>query len=172
MGVRMRRTATERRTEILRAAAQAFAAGGYAATTTADIARSAGVSQPYVIRLFGSKLQLFVAVLRSVCDQIEQSFRDAADQEPSFDNLARCCETFGREALLVPLHGFCASAEPAIGEVVRERFGRIYRLLRDLTGASPRQAREALSTGILLAAMTATGDLAGFGEPPLTSATF
>jgi AcrR family transcriptional regulator len=158
MGVRVRLTAAERRTQILRTAAHAFAAAGYTATTTAEIARSAGVSQPHVVRLFGTKQQLFVAVLRSVCDRIEQGFRDAADQDPSLNNLAHCCETFAsdRELLLIPLHGFSASAVPAIGEVARERFGRIYRLIRDLTGASPRQAREVLSTAILLAGMTAT----------------
>ncbi|MEV0283720.1 hypothetical protein AB0H36_06300 [Kribbella sp. NPDC050820] len=35
----MRLTAAERRTEVLQAAVQAFAASGYAATTTAEIAR-------------------------------------------------------------------------------------------------------------------------------------
>jgi AcrR family transcriptional regulator len=169
MGVRVRLTAAERRTEILRTAAQAFAVRGYAATTTAEIARSAGVSQPYVVRLFGTKQQLFVAVLRSVCDRIEQGFRDAADQDPSLNNLARCCETFAfdREVLVIPLHGFSASAVPAIGEVVRERFGRIYRLIRDLTGASPRQVREVLSTGILLAGITATEPRQPAREPIL-----
>jgi hypothetical protein len=108
--------------------------------------------------LFGTKQQLFLAVLRSVCDRIEQTFRDTADQEPTLDSLGRCCETLPPEVLLIPLHGFSAtSAEPAIGEVVRDRFGRIYRLIRDLTGASPAQASQILRTAVLLAGMTAAG---------------
>jgi hypothetical protein len=85
----------------------------------------------------------------------EQTFRDAAGQEPTLNSLARCCETIPSEVLLIPLHGFSASAEPAIGEVVRERFGRIYRLIRALTRASPAQASEMLRAGVLLAATTA-----------------
>ena len=163
----MRLTAAERRAQVLQAAVKAFAASGYAATTTAEIARLAGISQPYVIRLFGTKQQLFLAVLRSVCDRIEQAFRDTASQEPTLNSLKGCCETFVSEpeVLLIPLHAFSASAEPAIGEVARERFGRIYRLIRNLTGASPAQASEALRAGVLLAGMTAAGP-----QPPLTTA--
>jgi hypothetical protein len=64
MRTRMQRTAADRRAEIPQAAVQAFVANGYAAATTAEIARLAGVSQPYVIRLFGTKQQLFLAILR------------------------------------------------------------------------------------------------------------
>jgi hypothetical protein len=38
---------------------------------------------------------------------------------------------------------------------VRERFGGIYRLVRELTGASPEEAREFLATGMLLTVMSA-----------------
>ncbi|NUR98791.1 MAG: TetR/AcrR family transcriptional regulator, partial [Kribbellaceae bacterium] len=71
-------TAKERGDEVLRAAVQAFAAAGYEGTKTDEIARLAGVSQPYVIRLFGTKQQLFLAAVDSVCLRIEQIFREAA----------------------------------------------------------------------------------------------
>lgn len=157
MGARVRLTAAERGEEVLAAAVQAFGAAGYAGTKTDEIARIAGVSQPYVIRLFGTKQQLFLAALQSVCDRIEQTFREAAAEEPTLASLGGRYEIFlaERELLLVLLHGFSASGEPAIGDVVRERFGRIYRLVRELTGASPTEAREFLGTGMLLTVMTA-----------------
>ncbi|WP_433166393.1 TetR/AcrR family transcriptional regulator [Kribbella sp. CA-247076] len=157
MGARVRLTAAERGEEVLRAAVQAFGASGYAGTKTDEIARLAGVSQPYVIRLFGSKQQLFLAALGSVCDRIEQTFRDAADEEPTLASLGSRYEVFlsERELLLVLLHGFSAGGEPAIGDLVRERFGGMYRLVRDLTGASPLEAREFLATGMLLTVMSA-----------------
>jgi AcrR family transcriptional regulator len=157
MGARVRLTAAERGEEVLRAAAQAFGAAGYAGTKTDEIARLAGVSQPYVIRLFGTKQQLFLATLQLVCDRIEQTFREAAEEEPTLRSLGSRYEAFltERELLLVLLHGFSASGEPAIGEAVRERFGGIYRLVREVTGASPLETREFLATGMLLTVMTA-----------------
>ncbi|TDD25668.1 TetR/AcrR family transcriptional regulator [Kribbella turkmenica] len=157
MGARVRLTAAKRGEEVLRAAVQAFGASGYAGTKTDEIARLAGVSQPYVIRLFGTKQQLFLAALQSVCDRVEQTFRDAAAEEPTLASLGSRYEQFlaERELLLVLLHGFSASGEPAIGDLVRERFGGIYRLVRDLTGASPAEAREFLATGMLLTVMSA-----------------
>jgi AcrR family transcriptional regulator len=157
MGTRVRLTAAERGEEVLRAAVQAFGASGYAGTKTDEIARLAGVSQPYVIRLFGTKQQLFLAAVQTVCDTIEQTFRDAAEREPTLASLGHSYNDLmaERELLLVLLHGFSASGEPAIGDVVRERFGGIYRLVREVTGASPTEAREFLSAGMLLTVMSA-----------------
>ncbi len=73
-----RPSTNERSDQLVRAAVTAFAAAGYAGTTTDDVARLAGVSQPYVIRLFGSKQKLFVAAIEHACGRIEQAFRDAA----------------------------------------------------------------------------------------------
>ncbi|WP_410790027.1 TetR/AcrR family transcriptional regulator [Kribbella sp. C-35] len=68
---KMRLTAAERGEEVLGAAIQAFGRSGYAGTKTDEIARLAGVSQPYVIRLFGTKQQLFLAAVEAVCDTVE-----------------------------------------------------------------------------------------------------
>ncbi|MER7244083.1 TetR/AcrR family transcriptional regulator [Kribbella sp. NPDC000426] len=154
---RVRLTAKERGEEVLRAAVQAFAASGYEGTKTDEIARMAGVSQPYVIRLFGTKQQLFLAAVDSVCRRIEEIFREAADESPELSALGRNYKALldEPELLLVLLHGFSASGDPAIGDCVRQRFGSIYALVRELTGASPQQAREFLSAGMLLTVMSA-----------------
>ncbi len=157
MATRMRLTAAERGEKVLQTAVQAFGASGYAGTKTDEIARLAGVSQPYVIRLFGTKQQLFLAAVQTVCDRIEQTFREAAEREATLASLGNGYEKLmsEREQLLVLLHGFSASAEPAIGDAVRKRFGGIYQLVRDLTGVSPTEAREFLATGMLLTVMSA-----------------
>ena len=41
-----------------------FAEGGYSGTSTESIARAVGVSQPYLFQLFGTKRELFLAVVR------------------------------------------------------------------------------------------------------------
>ena len=56
-----RSTAAERRDAVLRAAQVAFARGGLHGTSTEEIAEAAGISQPYLFRLFGTKKKLFVA---------------------------------------------------------------------------------------------------------------
>jgi AcrR family transcriptional regulator len=154
-----RLTAAERGEEVLEAAVHAFGEAGFAGTKTDEIARLAGVSQPYVIRLFGTKQQLFLATEQRVCDRIEEAFRRAAETQADLASLGEAYRELmsERELLVVLLHGFAASRDPAVGEVVRERFGGIYRLVRELTGASAAEAREFLATGMLLTVMAAMG---------------
>jgi AcrR family transcriptional regulator len=150
-----RLTAAERSEQLVGAAITAFASAGYAGTTTDDVARLADVSQPYVIRLFGSKQRLFLAGVKHSADQVEQAFRDSGATDlrglgAAYDGLlAR------RELLSMLLHGYAASEDPAIGEVVRGCFGRIYTLIRELTGATAREASDFLGTGMLLTVLAA-----------------
>ncbi|MEV0064418.1 TetR/AcrR family transcriptional regulator [Nocardia sp. NPDC050718] len=174
---RTRMTASQRSAQVLAAAVQAFAESGYAATKTDEIARLAGVSQPYVIRLFGTKQQLFIAVLHEVCARIEQVFRSAeiepgADTATALQALGKAYEVFLEERVLPLnlLHGAAASADPTIGEHMRERFGRIYRLIGELTGADTTESRRFVASGMLLTIMTAM-QVAGAAAIPLPWAT-
>jgi AcrR family transcriptional regulator len=170
--VRTRLTAAERSEQLVGAAVKAFAAHGYAGTTTDEVARLAGVSQPYVIRLFGTKQKLFVAAVEHACGRIEQAFRGAAKRgrgEGTADgedteqaDLASLAAAYGnlleeRELLTVLLHGYAASSDPAIGSVVRGRYGRIYQVIKELTGQPPEQVRAFLATGMLLTVLAAMG---------------
>lgn len=157
---RIRMTAEERGAQVLEAAVAAFAESGYAATRTDEIARRAGVSQPYVIRLFGSKQRLFLAAVGQVCDRIEEVFTEAATAAgpgAPLDALSEAYDRFltDRSLLLVLLHAFAAAGDPEIGPVIRDRYGRIYRLIRELTGAPIAEARRFLATGMLLTVMAA-----------------
>src|ERR671937_2378769 len=58
---RLRRA--ERRGQLLAAATQAFARGGFAATSLDDIAQAAGISRVLLYRHFDSKTDLYRAVL-------------------------------------------------------------------------------------------------------------
>ncbi len=152
-----RLTAAARSEEVLQAAVVAFGANGYAGTKTDEIARLAGVSQPYVIRLFGTKQQLFLAATNRVCDRVEETFRRAGAREASLDSLGESYNELipERELLVVLLHGFAASNDPAIGETVRERFGRIHRIVGELSGATPEEVTKFMATGMLLTVMAA-----------------
>ena len=67
--------AEERRRAIVEAALRVFSAGSYAGSTTAEIAREAGVSEPVLYRHFASKRDLWVACL----DVAWEEFRDGFD---------------------------------------------------------------------------------------------
>jgi AcrR family transcriptional regulator len=64
----VRRSADERREQILGIAIEHFAVGGYRATSTKVIARQAGISQPYLFRLFRTKQELFLACDERACE--------------------------------------------------------------------------------------------------------
>src|SRR5579883_3047304 len=77
--VALRQTAGERRRTVLEAAIVEFARSGYAGTSTEAIAARAGISQPYLFRLFGTKKDLFIATHSLVADSIKAAFVEAAD---------------------------------------------------------------------------------------------
>jgi AcrR family transcriptional regulator len=134
----------------------AFAHGGYQGTTTDDIARLAGVSQPYVVRLLGSKQALFIAAHVHVIERITAAFRAAvAEREPQMPPLDALRGAYleliaDRDLLRVMQHGFAAGADPAFGPVVRASLIGVYSLIRDLTSATVEEARDFMATGILI----------------------
>ena len=162
-----RLTAEERHHQLIEAAVTAFTTGGYAGTTTDQVARLAGVSQPYVIRLFGTKQALFIATVQHAADRIEQTFRDAAVADPTLRGLGAAYDGLlaERELITVLLHGFTAGADPVIGPVVRDCFGRIYATVRELTGAGVDETREFLAVGMLCTVLGAMGVI-GPGAAP------
>ncbi|HTF12346.1 MAG TPA: TetR/AcrR family transcriptional regulator [Asanoa sp.] len=168
---RTRLTAAERSEQLVDAAITAFAKGGYAGTSTDDIARLAGVSQPYVIRLFGSKRALFILTISHVSGRIEQVFRDAAPAEGA--RLADLAVGFARllaERYLLPvlLHGFAAAnADDEIGRTARGCYGNIFNLVRTLTGTTAEEARDFMATGMLL---TVLASMKVIGPDPVEQA--
>src|SRR5919197_6216499 len=100
---RTRKSAEERREEILAVAIRHFAEGGYHGTSTEAIAREAGISQPYLFRLFRTKRELFLACVDRCYAGVAQVFREAAAGLPPEERL----EAMGRayvERLLPDRH--------------------------------------------------------------------
>jgi AcrR family transcriptional regulator len=166
--VRTRLTAQERHAQILEAAVTAFAQGGYAGTTTDQVARIAGVSQPYVIRLFGSKRELFLATMRHAGGRVQDTWRAAAEQDPTLPGLGAAFKDLlvDRDLLVVLLHGFAAAADPALGDTVRQCYGDLFTLARELTGASAEEARDFFAGGMLI---TVLGAMRVLGPDPVPS---
>src|SRR5438309_2967827 len=73
-----RSTAGERREQIIEAAVRVFADHGYEAASTDEIARKAGISQPYLFRLFKTKRELVLASIERCFQETEEVFVRAA----------------------------------------------------------------------------------------------
>jgi AcrR family transcriptional regulator len=71
-------SADERRESVLEAALIEFAGRGLDGTSTEDVARRAGISQPYLFRLFPTKKALFVALVDRCFQRVAEAFATAA----------------------------------------------------------------------------------------------
>jgi AcrR family transcriptional regulator len=74
--------AAERRQKLVETAIRVFSEGSYRGTTTAEIARAAGVSEPILYRHFASKRDLYLAALDHVWSQVRESWEEALAREP------------------------------------------------------------------------------------------
>ena len=65
--------AAERREALIETAIRVFSDGSYRGTTTAEIARAAGISEPILYRHFASKRDLYLAALDHVWNQVREA---------------------------------------------------------------------------------------------------
>jgi AcrR family transcriptional regulator len=145
----------ERRQLVLEAATAVFGQRGYAGTTTDQVASAAGVSQPYVVRMFGTKEKLFLAVLNRALDTLMAAFRHAATETSDIPvherlGLAYADLLTDRGLLLSLMHGFVLGSDPEIGQTARCGFLEVYNFLKVDAGMSPQQASDFLAHGMML----------------------
>ncbi|MDQ1543263.1 MAG: hypothetical protein QOK08_901 [Actinomycetota bacterium] len=150
-----RMASDERRELVLKAATEVFGQRGYAGTTTDQVAAAAGVSQPYVVRIFGTKEKLFLAVLQRALDVMMVAFRQALSEEPELPVSQRMGRAYvdllqDRGLLLSLMHGFVLGADPEIGRVARCGFLEVYKFLKAEAGLDSVEAAEFLAHGMLL----------------------
>ncbi|MBX3103939.1 MAG: TetR/AcrR family transcriptional regulator [Cryobacterium sp.] len=151
--------ATERREQILEAASRVFGERGYVGATTDQVARAAGISQPYVVRLFGTKENLFIEVFKRAFDKLFEAFRQAIAEskrlgEEGLERRRRIGSTYAdlvtdRGILLSLMQGFISGQEPKISEFARTCFLEVYQLLRDEGEFDPEEAVQTLARGML-----------------------
>src|SRR3712207_2011114 len=67
----------QRRAQLLDAANAVFTSRGYHAAAMDDIAEAAGVSKPVLYQHFGSKLDLYLALLDRSCERLVEVVADA-----------------------------------------------------------------------------------------------
>ena len=88
-----RMAAAGRRAHLLETAARVFVEGSYRGTTTAEIARAAGISEPIIYRHFASKRDLYLATLEYVWEKAragwEQTVAASADACAAVESIGK-----------------------------------------------------------------------------------
>jgi AcrR family transcriptional regulator len=148
-------TADERREVVLRGAVAEFARGGFDGTSTEDIAARAGISQPYLFRLYSSKKALFIASVEAGFDRIMGAFEAAAkglDGEEALEAIGLAYTELlrDRELLLVQLQAYAACSDPEIRAATRKSFRRMYATIAGLSGVSGERLSTFVAIGMLL----------------------
>jgi len=156
--------ADERREQVLAAAMAVFAHDGYEGTSTEDVAKAAGISQPYLFRLFDTKKALFIAMVERGFGAVGRAFREAADGlrgEQALEAMGVAYHQLlaNRDLLLMQLHAYAASEDPDIRAVTRRAFTDLWRLVSETSGLPEERVALFFAKGMLLnvvAALDAT----------------
>jgi AcrR family transcriptional regulator len=156
-----RQTADERRAAVLEAAISDFARSGFAGTSTEDIAARAGISQPYLFQLFGTKKELFVATFELVSSRIVAEMTRASEGLEGGAAASAMGEAYVElmqdpDLLQVQLHGFAAApADPDIAGVCRRTFEALAEIFSARTHLGDDALREFFAMGMLINVMSA-----------------
>jgi AcrR family transcriptional regulator len=152
----VRLSAAERRDEVLDAALIEFAERGLEGTSTEDIARRAGISQPYLFRLFGTKKELFKATVSRCFRETLELFQRAAEGKRGQAALEAVGAAYmdqlstDRTWLRAQMQAYAASDDPEIRAVVRAGYGDLVAYVRRVSGADWPMIWGFFSTGMML----------------------
>jgi AcrR family transcriptional regulator len=148
-------SADERREMVLEAAVAEFAVGGMAGTSTEDVARRAGISQPYLFRLFPTKKALFLALVERCYLRIEEAFIAAAGDktgdaalEAMGDEYERLLEN--RTLLLLQMHAYSACEDPDVRAATRAGYKRLWTMVERVSGLPFDRVVQFFAMGMLM----------------------
>ena len=148
-------SADERREMLVDAAIAEFAHSGLHGTSTEVIAARAGISHPYLFRLFGTKKNLFLACTARCYERLHATFTAAAESAPPAERLPAMGEAYAalladRRMLLMQLHMYAACDDPDVRRAASNGFAELWQLVQRLSGAPDDEIRAFFAKGMLL----------------------
>src|SRR5438034_510864 len=173
MAVTERKSAAERRDEILDAALVEFAVRGLEGGSTETIARAVGISQPYVFRLFGTKKQLFMATVERCLRGTLEMMHTASAGLTGEAALEAIGEAYNERLVNDPtflrsqMQAYAACDDPEIREVVRRGYGDLVEYVERVSGLTSERVSHFFAKGMLLnvmASMELLGATEGWAE--------
>ena len=159
MAVTTRKSAAERRDEILEAALVEFAAHGLDGGSTEAIAKAVGISQPYVFRLFGTKKQLFMATVERCLRGTLEWMHTASAGLKGEAALEAIGAAYGERLATDPaylrsqMQAYAACEDPEIREVVRRGYGDLVEYVERVSGLPSERVSHFFAKGMLLNVM-------------------
>ena len=155
-----RQTAEERREAVLTAAASEFSRKGLHGASTDTIAKDAGISQPYLFRLLGTKKELYLATTARAMEETYQAFERASRGKSGEEALHAMGEAYGglienRERLQLMLQCFAGCDDPDVRESVRRVWRELVDLVERTSGEPPEVISAFFAKGMLLNVMNA-----------------
>ena len=147
-----RKSAEERREDVLQAAARGVRAStGCRGASTDEIARRAGISQPYLFRLFRTKKELFLAAVERCFAETRETFEQAAEGKTGEEALTAMGKAYGElirsnpNRLRAQMQTYAACDDPDVRAVARRGLRRARRRRRARLGRGRRDRRRASS---------------------------
>jgi AcrR family transcriptional regulator len=156
---RIRRTADERRVDVLDAALIEFATYGLHGASTVNIAQRAGISQPYVLRLFDTKKNLFLEAVAMARRMIEAEWKRALETIPDDASPQERIQALGQafqgitgqaNVLRLLMQAYSAAADDEVRDRCQEAMSDLYAWVRAATGASAQEAQVFFAQGMIL----------------------
>jgi AcrR family transcriptional regulator len=175
-----RMSAEDRREQVIKAAMAEFAIHGLDGTSTEAIAERAGISQPYIFRLWPNKKDLFLAVVGACFDRTEAVLKKAAEGLSEAEVASRVCPAGDhpsehkhllhsrisprlhamahayvhlltkREALLMQMQAYAACWDDDVRKLVRDRWQRLRQVVSDVSGTEGPELNDFFARGMLL----------------------
>lgn len=164
-----RKTAEERREEILVVAMDEFAEHGLDGTSTDTIARKAGISQPYLFRLFRTKKELYLESVRRCLRETLELFQGASAGKTGEEALDAIGKAYmgllkDRTRLRAQMQAYADCDDDDVRDVVRAGYGKLVEHVERVSGAQPERVRDFFAFGMLLNVFAAM-DLLDQPEP-------
>jgi AcrR family transcriptional regulator len=165
-----RKSAGERREDVLEAAREVFAEHGLSGASTDEIARRAGISQPYLFRLFHTKKELFIAAIERCFAETLETFRQAAEGKSGEEALHAMGQAYGDlirsnpHRLRAQMQTYAACDDADICEVARTGFGSLVDFVEQASGVDAHTLSAFFARGMLIN-VVASMDLLDADEP-------
>jgi AcrR family transcriptional regulator len=165
-----RKSADERRVDVLDAALEVFAEHGLSGASTDEIARKAGISQPYLFRLFHTKKELFIASAERCFRETLETFQRAGEGKTGEEALQSIATAYGELITSNPnrlrgqMQTYAACGDPDICAVARKGYGELVNYVERVSGVDPDRLSVFFAHGMLINVIVSM-NLLGSDEP-------
>lgn len=158
-----RMAAEDRREQVLREAITVFARYGLDGATTAEIAKRAGVTQPYIFKLFESKRALFIEACERNMRITMAQMRESAGGKTGHEAMKAMGMAYldrmeeDRDSLLLQMQQYAACWDEDVQHTVRTCMQDMWRMIVDLTRVPLEEVAVFFAKGMMCNVLAAAG---------------